>query len=108
VPPSVPQQHDLPGIPGGEAAVELLQGFERIGARGDPAFGGVDQALGGGPGVEAASEFGAGRGDLGLGARFLGTDDRDAGMPGAEIGLQVHVCLLVRVVVLLGGVAVVV
>jgi hypothetical protein len=46
----------------------------------------IDQALGGGPGVKTAFEVGAGGGDFRFGPRFLGTDDRKAGVAGAEVG----------------------
>ena len=89
----VAQQHDMARVVAGEHAVDEVQGFERIRALGDPAFGGIDQALGGGPGVEFAFEGGAGGGDFALGPRFLGTDDRETGITGAQIGdeLVLHV-----------------
>ena len=52
----VAQQHDVARVVGCEHAVEELEGFQRIGAWGDAAFLGIDEALGGGPGVEAAFE----------------------------------------------------
>jgi hypothetical protein len=52
----VAQQHDVARAGLGEHAVEQLEGVQRIGAGGDAAFLGIDQALGGGPGVEAAFE----------------------------------------------------
>ena len=66
--------------------VEQLEGVERIRAVGDAAFLGIDQALGGGPGVEVAFEGSAGGGDFSFGACFLGTDDGEAGVSGTKIG----------------------
>jgi hypothetical protein len=86
----VAQQDDVARVVGGEHAVEELEGIERIRARGDPAVGGIDQALGGGPGVEAAFDGSAGGGDVGLGAGFFGTDDGEAGVAGAQVGGEVH------------------
>jgi hypothetical protein len=70
-----------------------LQNFKRIRALGDAAFLGVNQALGGGPGVKTALEGGAGRSDFCFGACFLGTDDGETGVAGTQIGgeLIVHI-----------------
>ena len=82
----VAEQDDVARVVGGEHAVEELEGVQRIGAGGDAAFLGIDQALGGGPGVEVAFEGGAGGGDFRFGAGFFGTDDGEAGIAGAEVG----------------------
>ena len=66
--------------------IQQLENIERIRARGDPAFQGIDQTLGGGPGVEVAVESGADRSDFGFCPRFLGANDGEAGVAGAQIG----------------------
>ena len=82
----VAEQDDVARAVGGEHAVEELEGVQRIGAGGDAAFLGIDQALAGGPGVEAAFERSADGGDFRFGARFFGTDDGEAGIAGVQIG----------------------
>ncbi len=70
------------------------QGFQRVGTGGGPAVGHVDQAVGRRPGMEVAAEFGAGGGQFGFGTRSFGGDEDEAGIAGAEIGLEVHVFYL--------------
>ena len=76
----VAEQDDVARAVGGEHAVEELEGVQRIGAGGDAAFLGIEQALAGGPGVELAFEGSADGGDFRFGASFLGTDDCEAGI----------------------------
>ncbi len=84
----VSEQHDMARAVGGEHAIEELEGVQRIGAGGDAAFLGIDQALAGGPGVEAAFEGGADGGDFRFGACFFGTDDSEAGIAGGTLCFQ--------------------
>ena len=71
---------------------EKLEDFQRIRTLGDATFIRINQALGGGPGVEAAFDGGAGGGDFRLGPRLLGTDDGETGIAGRQIGgeLSLH------------------
>ena len=70
---------------GGEELIQQLENIERIRARGDPAFQGIDQTLGGGPGVEVAVESGADRSDFGFCPRLLGTDDGESGIAAGQL-----------------------
>ena len=84
----VAHEHDVARAVAGEEPVEKLQGFKRIRALGDAALLGVHQALGGGPGVKAALDGGAGGGDFRFRPRLLGTDDGEAGIAGPQIGSE--------------------
>ena len=87
----VAEQHDVAWAVGCEHAVEKLECVQRIRAGGDVAFLGIDQALAGGPRVEAAVESGANRSDFRFGARFFGTDDGEAGIAGLQISSELVV-----------------
>ena len=82
----IAQEDDLPRVGVGEGAFEQLEDIQRVGAGGDPAFLHIDQALGGGPGVNGALQAGADGGDFRFGASLFGTDDGETGIAGAQIG----------------------
>ena len=73
-------------IRGGKHAVEELEGIQWIGAGGDAVVLHVNKALGGGPSVEAAFEGSTDGSDFGFCARLFGGDNRETGIPGAEVG----------------------
>ena len=86
----IAQEDDVARAVGCEHAVDELENVEWIGAWGDASFVGINEALGGGPGVEFTVERLADGGDFGLHACFFGTDDGEAGIAGTEIGGEVH------------------
>jgi hypothetical protein len=68
----IAQKHNVLGICIGEHAIEQLEGVQWVGAGGNATFLDIDQALSGGPGVEAAFERVADGSDFCFGARILG------------------------------------
>jgi hypothetical protein len=88
----IAQEDDLPRVGVGEHAFEQLECIQRIAASSDAPFLHVNQALGGGPGMEGAVQAGADGGDFRFGASLFGTDDGETGVTGTQIGgeLMLH------------------
>ena len=84
----IAQEHDLPRVLVCERAFEQLECIQRIAAGGDAPFLHVNQALGGGPGMEGAVKAGADGGDFRFGASLFGTDDGETGVTGEQVGGQ--------------------
>lgn len=82
----VAEEDDVARGVAGEERVQQLEHFERIRAGGAAAIHGIDEALGGGPGMEAAFEGGADGSDFRFGACLLGTDYGEPEVAGAEVG----------------------